>query len=182
MKEYRPMHLKRGLAISLASIIMTGATAVIAAPLLPVDNQTHGIMSLNFPEGRIRHRNFLAFLFPINDSSTPLAKDDSSFYIREGLRDANCYSFEAKNHPGFYLRHQNFRLHLVQFQFSDIFFADATFCATEGLAGTGISLKASNQNLPEYYIRHRGFEIWLEQYADTPLFKADATFTIVPGY
>jgi hypothetical protein len=150
-------------------------------PLASADNlsnyigQNVSLESLNFPGRYIRHRNFLAFLEPVQST---LDKLDSSFYARPGLANTNCVSLESVNHPNYYLRHSNFRVRLDSSDGSQLFRKDATFCSSPGLASSdGVSLVPSN--FGGYFVRHRNFEIWIDRYEESDLFRRDATFRVI---
>lgn len=149
---------------------------------LPVDDgHTYAFQSSNYPERRIRHKNFLGYLDPIGVSSSQLAKNDSSFFIHSGLSNASCYSFAAKKFPSYYLRHQGYRVKLQLFTGDKQFKDDATFCKQPALNGIGMSFAPINLS-GQYYIRHRGFELYLDPFQDNQLYRNDASFVAVHGF
>jgi hypothetical protein len=86
-------------------------------------------------------------------------------------------SIESVNYPGYYLRHQNFRVQLHKSDGSQLFKDDATFKIKPGLADAAwVSLESANY--PGHYLRHRNFHLYLEQGADD-LFKKDSTFKFI---
>jgi hypothetical protein len=77
--------------------------------------------------------------------------------VRRGLASGQCYSLESVNYPGYYLRHQNFRIYLHRADGSQLFAADATFCAVTGLSGQHTSLRSLNY--PDRYLNSRSSEL-----------------------
>jgi hypothetical protein len=119
------------------------------------------------------HNNFLGY---IEVPTTPTKKRDVSFRLRNGLANPNCTSFESINFPGYFLRHQNYRIKLHRNDGSQLFLEDATFCQRYGAAGRGISFES--HNYPGYWIRHKNYELWINPSDNTELFRNDATFTL----
>lgn len=69
---------------------------------------------------------------------------DKNFKLVPGLADKTGISFESVAHPGYYLRHQDFRLKLHRYSEAQLFKDDATFfprmlieCPWEGAVGGG---------------------------------------------
>lgn len=142
------------------------AHAAIGPRSKVVSLRAHGAPGLN-----VRHRNFLAYVTPI---AGDLDGHDASFRYIPGLM-GQCVSFESLNYPGYFLRHENFRLKLAPIEDSEQFRADATFCSRTGLAdGNEASYFAINY--PTYYIRNEGGELWLREYQENEAFVSDATF------
>ncbi|GHH81439.1 alpha-N-arabinofuranosidase [Kitasatospora indigofera] len=79
-------------------------------------------------------------------------KANASWTVRPGLANGACRSFESKNTPGSYLRHQNFQLYLHPDDGSALFANDATFCSQAGVNGQGNSLVS--YNFADRYVRH----------------------------
>jgi hypothetical protein len=102
-------------------------------------------------------------------------KQDATFWVRPGLSNSACYSFESRNFPGQYLRHRAYRVY-NEANTGGTFNADATFCARPGLTGGGTSLEASN--MAGYYLRHRNAEVWMDRDSGGS-FNADATWAVV---
>ena len=71
----------------------------------------------------------------VNAASTDALKQDATFWVRPGLADAACYSFESRNYPGQYLRHSGLPGPPDANDGSALFGQDATFCVRAGLAG-----------------------------------------------
>jgi non-reducing end alpha-L-arabinofuranosidase len=80
----------------------------------------------------LRHRNFRLWLDAVDTGSDELSRADATFVLRRGLADDKCFSLEAVNYPGFFVRHQNFRIVLTRPDSA----ADATFCS-ERAGGDG---------------------------------------------
>jgi len=103
----------------------------------------------------LRHQNFTAILSEISSGSSTLDKEDATWIIRRGFADNSCISLQARNYPGYYLRHFNFKLFLEPYDGSKQFAADSTFCPVPGKNGQGISLQSFNAR--NKYIRHYNF-------------------------
>ncbi|MBF9133925.1 AbfB domain-containing protein [Plantactinospora sp. S1510] len=136
-----------------------------------------GLEPVDRPGLRVRHARFVGRVDRIGAGSRALDRADSTFVVRTGLADRRCVSFESVNFPGYYLRHQDFRIHLHRRNGSALFAADSTFCATPGLAGRGLSLRS--YNFPERLLSHGRSELFIR----TPrgdAGRASATFVIKP--
>lgn len=135
------------------------------------------LQSSNFLDRFVRHRNSLGFIEPIDGD---LARADSAFRIAPGLA-GRCVSFESKNFPGQYLRHEFWRIKLAPMQDSELYRNDATFCMTPGLGDSaGVSLQSASH--PDRFIRHKNFELWVEPFDGGDVFRRDATFNLTqPG-
>ncbi|MFI9813843.1 glycoside hydrolase family 43 protein [Saccharothrix variisporea] len=132
------------------------------------------LRSANFPDRYVRHRDNLAYIDPV---STALDRTDATFTVVAGLANSNCYSFEAVNFPGYYLRHNNMRLVLARNDGSAVFRGDATFCGRVGLAGGGTT-SFESFNFPGRYLRHYNYELRLDLRANDSVFAGDASFTV----
>ena len=123
----------------------------------------------------LRHSNSEAFTAIIDGNSNDnVLKQDATYRLVNALDGTPCYSFESRNLPGKFLRHQGGRLRIDSNDGSDLMHQDATFCAQTGLSGTGISW--SSRNIPNSYIRHRNSEVWLDQNDSSVGFKQDASW------
>jgi hypothetical protein len=130
----------------------------------------------------VRHRNFLGELTKI-DRGNQVDREDATFILRPALNgNADAVSFESVNYPGFFLRHQDFRLKLIKNDNSPLFKDDASFFKRAALAGGATTASFEASKFPGFYIRHRDFHLWLEK-NDPPsdLFNKDATFIIGQG-
>lgn len=88
----------------------------------------------------------------VSSSSTTALKQQASWTVRSGLGNSACFSFESKDTPGSFIRHNNFVLVLNANDGSKQFHEDATFCPQAGLNGQGNSVRA--WNYPTCYFRH----------------------------
>lgn len=102
-----------------------------------------------------------------------MLKSDATWKIVTGLANSACYSFESRNFPGEFLRHQNFRVRRDPDDGSALFKADATFCAVQGNGG----VRFSAANYPGSYIRHINAEVWLATPGGGHTWDNPATFT-----
>ncbi|MEV0400125.1 alpha-L-arabinofuranosidase B [Actinoallomurus sp. NPDC050550] len=100
----------------------------------------------------VRHYDDKAITSVINSSSSDLDKNDATWIVRSGLAGSSCVSFESRNYPGDYLRHQNYELYRQHNDGSSLFASDATFCPQTGKSGQGTSL--ASYNYPDRFIRH----------------------------
>jgi non-reducing end alpha-L-arabinofuranosidase len=83
--------------------------------------------------------------------STSSDVTDATWIVRRGFANSNCFSFEARNRPGEFIRHYNFVLYSQPYDGSLTNAGDATFCAMTGNSGSGTSFQSSNY--PTRYIR-----------------------------
>ncbi|GIF18993.1 hypothetical protein BJ973_006040 [Actinoplanes tereljensis] len=95
----------------------------------------------------------------ITASSSATDKANASFYVRAGLANSSCYSFESRNTAGSYLRHYNYQLVLNANDSTSIFAADATFCPSAGKNGQGFSLASSNYSTR--FVRHYNNAVYI---------------------
>jgi hypothetical protein len=159
----------------LTKLVIVGllAGSMLTSNRAIADDGYKNFKSLNFQDRFIRHRNFLIYLEPANSA---LALNDSAFKVVRGLA-GSCNSFESKNFPRFYIRHQDFRLKLNKFENKDLFRRDATFCIRKGLANPEFS-SFESLNYPGRFMRHQNFEFHIHPNDGSDLFKKDATFII----
>ncbi|GIH10670.1 hypothetical protein Rhe02_87370 [Rhizocola hellebori] len=122
--------------------------------------QSFRVVTPGFTDRYLRHLNSLGVTEVVNASSSATLKADATFYIRRGLADPTCYSFESRNFPGSYLRHSGYRIRRDGNDGTAIFFADATFCAQPGKFGTG-TVSLESHNYPRHHIRHYAAEVWI---------------------
>jgi Alpha-L-arabinofuranosidase B (ABFB) domain len=124
----------------------------------------------------------LAVTSGLSTDSPDTDKLDATFWLRPGLADPRCTSFESRDFPGYYLRHQAAQVQLAVRDRGTSFDQDATWCARPGLSGTGTSFESL---LPGRYLRHFKDAVWLASDSgpnpsDNPAgFAADATWRIV---
>lgn len=125
---------------------------------LPLDQaRSFRVTTPGFTDRYLRHRDGLARTDVVTGTSDALLKSDATFVIRRGLADPTCYSLEARNFPGQYLRHADFRVRLGSNDNTDLFRRDATFCAQPGTGG--VRLESVNELGTN--IRHYQEEVWV---------------------
>jgi hypothetical protein len=107
----------------------------------------------------IRHQNNNAITSVITSGSSATDKGDSTWIVRRGLANNSCVSFESRNFPGDFLRHQNFQLRRQPMDGSALFRADATFCPQAGRSGQGTSF--ASFNFPTRFIRHFNNNVYI---------------------
>ncbi|ONI81442.1 hypothetical protein ALI144C_19085 [Actinosynnema sp. ALI-1.44] len=113
---------------------------------------------------------------------TPLP--GTTWKIREGLADANCFSLESATTAGSFLRQKELRVQLAPSDGSSAFKLDATWCSRPQSDGTGVSLESKSS--PGRFMRHFNGEIWAANNSggDNPfdaadLFAQDTTWAVV---
>ena len=173
-RQVAKMDLSRVRAVNLSVL---GAASGTVLPIgKPVSLR---VTTPGYTDRYLRHANGAAVTSVITANSSLLDKQDSTFYVRPGLSNSACYSFESRNFPGQYLRHRGYRVYKEANDGGSTFNADATFCARPGLSGGGTSLEASN--MPGYYLRHRNAEVWMDP--DTGgSYRDDATWIVAGGW
>ncbi|CZT22933.1 probable Probable alpha-N-arabinofuranosidase B [Ramularia collo-cygni] len=105
-----------------------------------------------YTSDHLAHNGSTVNLQPVSSSSGTALKQQASWTVRTGLAKSECVSFESKDTPGSFIRHNNFVLKLGTNDGSKIFNEDATFCPQAGLNGQGNSIRA--WGYPTRYIRH----------------------------
>jgi hypothetical protein len=133
----------------------------------------------------VHNQNGAAVIAPITARSAAQGKGDATWIVRRGLGDNACISFESRNRPGDFLRHQNSALHLQPFDGTAQNRADATFCPQPGKNGEGSSFHAINY--PTKYIRHYYGKVYIAGDGDGPnpwetkvLWTDDTSFIVSP--
>ncbi|MEV0570715.1 alpha-L-arabinofuranosidase B [Dactylosporangium sp. NPDC050588] len=122
----------------------------------------------------------------VTASSSATDKANASFTVRAGLANASCVSFESRNTPGSYLRHQNYQLYLHANDGTALFAADATFCPQTGRNGQGNSFASSN--FPDRYIRHYNNSVYIASNGGTNTWDSatawtdDVSWAVVPAW
>ena len=140
-------------------VIKSSATGE-ASPLLPVDRGLSlQATSQGSADRSVRDQSGSAVTSVVSAASPAADKRDASFVLRPGLADADCFSFESRTAPGSFLRHRDFRVRIAANNGSQLFAADATFCAVDGHGGNGVSFRS--YNFPASYLRHYNNEIWI---------------------
>jgi non-reducing end alpha-L-arabinofuranosidase len=135
----------------------------------------------------IRHYNGDAIISPISSSSSTLDWGDSTWWVRPGLADSSCVSFESYNYPGDYLRHYDWELYRQPDDGTQQLAEDATFCPQAGNSGQYTSFES--YNYPGYYIRHYDGTVYIADDGGTAnpwdtatLWPDDTTFDVSPGW
>ena len=123
----------------------------------------------------IRHQNNTVVTAVISSGSATLDKDDGTWIVRRGLASNACVSFESRNFPGDFLRHQNFQLRRQPMDGSALFRADATFCPQAGRSGQGTSF--ASFNFPTRFIRHFNNQLFIASNGGSNAFDATASWT-----
>lgn len=138
------------------------------------DDAPSALRSHNLPSHHIRHRNYVGVL-----TELPTAGDiaDGTFKPVTGLANIGGVSFESVSFPGWYLRHQDFRITLQQLTDDALFRADATFLVEPGLADPA-KMSFRSWNYRDHFIRHAGLQMYIQAGSDQ-LFRDDSTYDVV---
>ncbi|MBV9563453.1 MAG: AbfB domain-containing protein [Bradyrhizobium sp.] len=135
----------------------------------------------------VRNQNGAVIIAPITSGSTEQDKGDATWIVRRGLANAACVSFESKNNPGDFLRHQNAALRMQPFDGTALNRSDATFCPEPGKDGKGNSFHSLNY--PTKYIRHYYGEVYIASngsdtnpWDTTVLWTSDTSFAVGPPW
>jgi hypothetical protein len=127
---------------------------------LPVDQaRSLRVTTPGFTDRYLRHQNSLARTDVVTSASDTVLKSDATFILRHGLADSSCFSLEARNFAGQFLRHANFRVQLATNDNTDLFRRDATFCAQPGSTAGSIRLASINELGTN--VRHYAEEVWV---------------------
>src|SRR5262249_23230710 len=93
-----------------------------------------------------------------------------------------CFSFEAADASGTYLRHSGYRLYANANDSTSLFAHDATFCPQTGRSGSETSF--FSYNYPEKYLRHYNNNLYVASdggsntWDAASLWPADATWAV----
>jgi hypothetical protein len=166
-RQVRKMDFARVRAVNLQVIAAATGTVLPLNKLVSLRVTTPG-----YTDRFLRHVGGVANTDVVNASSDKVLKQDATYWVRPGLSNSACYSFESRNFPGQYLRHRDFRV----YREANPAAADATFCAKEGISGGGTSFESPS--LPGYFLRHRSSEVWMDQNTGGS-FAYDATWNVV---
>lgn len=134
----------------------------------------------NEPDLMIRHVNFGTRIDPINAASPALDRADSSFIVRAGRGNNQCYSFEAVNFPGFFLQHENFGIRLIQAQDNAISRNGTTFCAKTALSGLTGAMSFESLDWPGYFIRHINYNLEIAPVQADIMYSQSSSFYTQP--
>ncbi|MEV0845777.1 AbfB domain-containing protein [Streptomyces sp. NPDC049954] len=124
---------------------------------LPAGQHSLRVTTPGYTDKYLRHRESLAETTVVDNNSSALLKSDATWKVVPGLSDSSCYSFESRNYPGEYLRHQAFRVRRDASDGSALFKSDATWCASAATGGVRLSAAA----FPGQYLRHIDSEVYL---------------------
>merc|ERR1712178_164919 len=110
-----------------------------------------------------------------------MGPDDFKFILCKGNCDRQKVSFQSVNFPGWYLRHENFRIILAERDGSDQFDLDTTFefVAPNCADGEGYGyFSFRSVNFPEHFLRHKNYELWLDPNDGSDQFDLDTTWCL----
>jgi hypothetical protein len=130
-----------------------------SAVILPTGNfQSLRVLTPGFDNRYLRHIDGVANTEVVTSGSDAVLKADATWRLVPGLANASCYSFESRNFPGEYLRHQASRVKRMPLENSELYRQDATFCSA-GAQGGGVRFAAINY--PSRYLRHYASQVWI---------------------
>ncbi|NUW10704.1 glycoside hydrolase family 2, partial [Streptomyces sp. CAI-21] len=144
------------------------------------ENRSLRVTTEGHTEKFLRHQDGLAWTAPVSQESDATLKADATYKVVPGLGDENCYSLESRNYPGEYLRHRESRVRRDADDGTQLFKADATWCAVPGENG----VRLSSLNMSGSYLRHYDSEVWLstpggkQPYDTLSHFTADTTWAL----
>jgi hypothetical protein len=142
---------------------------------LPLDQTgSFRVTTPGFTDRYLRHQNGLARTDVVTAGSDALLKNDATFIMRRGLAEPSCFSFEARNVPGNFLRHANFRVRLNGNDNSDLFRRDATFCPQPGLTAGSVRLASINELGAS--VRHYAEEVWVAANGGAHIFDSPGSY------
>lgn len=113
-------------------------------------------------------------------------KRRSTWIVRTGLGNKNCFSFESKDTPGSFIRHYNYELKLHHNDGGKLFGEDATFCPQAGLNGQGNGIRSWSQ--PTRFWRHYNGKAYIAsnggpfEYDAKYVFNDDTSFVVGGGW
>ncbi|KAK5684524.1 hypothetical protein LTS10_004394 [Elasticomyces elasticus] len=111
----------------------------------------------------------------VASSSSTALQNSARWYVRAGLGNSACVSFESYDTPGSFIRHIAFVLQLAANDGSKQFHEDATFCGQTALNGKGNSIRS--WNYPTRYIRHYANVGYAASQGGPETFDAAASYT-----
>ena len=71
----------------------------------------------------LRHSNFLLWEYPYG----PLYKKDATFTVRKNKFFPGTDAYESVNYPGYFIRHQSYRLKISNYDGTQLYKNDASF-------------------------------------------------------
>jgi hypothetical protein len=151
-----------------------GPSPVTAGTLTPGSTISLRVTTPGFNTRFIRQQTGNVVTSVITSTSVQGDKDDGTFIVRRGLANNACVSFESRNFPGDFLRHQNFQLHRQPNDGSALFRSDATFCPQPGMNGQGTTFQSVN--FPTRFIRHFNNTLFIASNGGSNNFDATASF------
>jgi non-reducing end alpha-L-arabinofuranosidase len=111
----------------------------------------------------------------VNSSSSTALKQSASWNVKTGLSNSACFSFESRDTPGNYIRHDNYVLMINNGSaYPNSFNDDATFCPIKGINGQGNSLRS--WSYPTHYMRHYEGNGYIAHSGGVHIFDAPYSF------
>lgn len=137
-----------------------GTTALTSGPELHTGSSVSLRATTSCCTGTyITHSGENVHIQTVTSSSSESLKRQSTWIVRTGLGNSDCFSFESKDTPGRFIRHFNYQLKVHANDGSKLFGEDATFCSRSGLGGKGNSIRSWSQ--PARYWRHFNGKLYI---------------------
>ncbi|WP_236028199.1 AbfB domain-containing protein [Paractinoplanes lichenicola] len=127
-----------------------------ATTTIPTGLRSLRVTTTGYTDRYVRHQNGLGYTAHVDAGSAALLKQDATWQVVPGLA-GGCYSLQARNYPGYYLRHQNSRVRISPDDGTTLMRADATWCPRTAPGG----VRLTSWNFPGSYLRHYASELWL---------------------
>jgi hypothetical protein len=143
--------------------------------------------SLNIPGYCIRHAYLLGEISPCPAGSpyADFAFEQVPGLVRYRTNDTSgLISFESRNFPGWYLRHEYGRIKLAKLppyddaSAYDLFIRDASFYRKPGLSSASGGVSFRSFNFPTQWLRHSDFHLYISEQTSWNLAN-DATFQVI---
>jgi hypothetical protein len=132
------------------------------------------LQSLNYPEYFLAESQGGSLAYILQGD------ENSEWKLVMGLNGKGI-SFESPAKPGFYLRHQGYRLKVHSKDESELFKNDASFEIRRAISGDRgkdfVSFESTNY--PGFFIRHKNYEGWIDPKISQELYENDASFKMI---
>ena len=104
---------------------------------------------------------------------------DSEWKVLPGLSDERCVSFEARDQPGFFLRHSSLEVRSEPYDATAEFAGNATFCYRAPFEGTDwVFFSIESWDEPGHFVIRANDTVSLAPLGDTSAFRSAATWAV----
>lgn len=171
-----------------ANIVAAGyaTTSLVSGTALTVGNTISlQVTTSGYTDRYVAHTGTTVNTQVVSSSSSTTLKQEASWYVRTGLGNSGCYSFESVDTSGSYIRHYNFALELSTNDGTKQMHEDATFCPQTGFS-SGSSIRA--WGYPTRFFRHYENVMYIASnggvhaFDAATLFNNDASFIVSSGF